>query len=203
MPTMHEITLYTYAELGTKAQEKVRDWWNSTTEIFGLQDLFAEQLTEYGYPTDKIEWSLRCSQGDGMAFYGRCDTRKLWVRLLSKVLPKSKRARVYYFVSKYDLRYSVIDITGTSYSYHYSHWNTMRADVERPRESYIDATELDELDALINEIEEEILVSVQNISHKLEAAGYGEIEYQQSDEVVADMLTNYAYKFTEEGKIYE
>lgn len=188
--------VYQYDELSPKAQAKAREWWvdldNAYFDSSLITELYQRELEELGYPTDNIEWSLGYSQGDGMAFYGTIDL-DAWTKA-TKTRSKFKALR------DKDGRWMVsAELSKNSYGWHYSHWNTMDVEVQWTPEDYSKdptAKQSEAMNALYAALKEH----VQDTSRRLERLGYDEIEYQQSDEVVAETLIVNEYEFTEDGK---
>lgn len=196
MPKTYTATTYTYGELPTAAAKKraiewARDSENETFSDFHAGDItrtFYEKLTELGYPCHDpddsknrnlnrrqseelgvIEWSLTCCQGDGVAFYGPVNMEIVSKRLLKGDILTGWKA----LDDAGDIRVKLGRISN-----HYSHWNTMRVEVE--------SNQGDE--KLIDAIEKIILEDVQQTSRELEKIGYDEIEHILSDETLAENL---------------
>lgn len=193
------VNTYLFEELTPEVQKKVLENTRTHYEIDCdlITELFQNQLTERGYPTDNINWSLSCCQGDGMAFYGGVDTDTL----------AEKDSKVKEFVDK--LRkidpdiYISIQINKNRNFHMYDHWNTMEVVVEHDYQ-YDDSENDKVIDDLINKLEDHIKSEVKDISKELEQYGYEDIEGQYSDENLTDFLTANEYRFTETGenKVY-
>ncbi len=187
-------TVYTFDELEDSAKERAREivgTWNQEWENENLSDMFAEYLEEQGFPTDNINYSLSSSQGDGVAFYGSVD--------LDKWLTVNKRKTYYRTLRGYD-PWAKID--KTSLSNHYSHAYTMIVLTDSTGYSYSTNSKVDEnRERLLDELQDELAESVQDMSHKLEKLGYEVFEYAYSDEVVRDSCEANDYRFTERGEI--
>lgn len=191
-------TLYSYEELAEfpEAQERARDKigsWNAEWEGENLSYQFELILEEQGFPTDKIEYSLGHSQGDGVAFYGSIDVNH-WLTV-------NKRLTYYRTLRTYD-PYARID--KNSWGTHYSHYNTM--DVIAGASFHTDwwpfeDNTTDRKTQMLGELRYELEESVQDMSHKLEKFGYDIIEHAYSDEAVRESCEANEHLFTEEGEI--
>ncbi len=186
-------TIYTYDELDDSAKDRAREIigsWNAEWEGDNLTDYFAEFLAEQGFPSDKIEYSLGYSQGDGVAFYGSIDL-DVWFAANSR--------KTYYRTLRNYNPWARID--SNSWSNHYSHSNTM--DVIAGSEYDYSTNPLvgEKREASLAELRDELEESVRDMSHKLEKLGYESIEYCYSDEAVRENCEANEYRFTEEGEV--
>ena len=74
-----EIKVFKFEELSEEAKEVARNWYKGCMdndfyfETEHIKEDFQYELEKLGYPTNKIEFSLSYSQGDGVAFYGHID----------------------------------------------------------------------------------------------------------------------------------
>lgn len=113
MPEERAIEVYTFKELSETPQEialgkiaeQIQYWRNDS-----LYEQFADKLREWGFPTEKIEWSLGYSQGDGVAFYGPVDVETYCKKVGIDSSP---------------FEGEVVTITRNQFGVHYSHFNTM------------------------------------------------------------------------------
>lgn len=177
MPEEIMMTVYKYEELTDTAQETARakiGEWNAEWENENLKYQFELVLEERGLPTEKIEWSLGYSQGDGVAFYGSIDVEKAL-----RYMRKYNRYRNLFIRSDGPPYARII---GNSFSTHYSHYNTMNVDCDMS-------------EALAEELEE----FVRDTSHLLEKSGYDAFEYAYSDEAVAQTCEANEIRFDERG----
>ena len=78
------VKLYNIKELKPDSRAVAVEYLR-TNDYFGageheITNAFKETLKEYGLPTETVEWSLGWCQGDGVAFYGDIDIKKLLVK---------------------------------------------------------------------------------------------------------------------------
>lgn len=76
MPEVRTYTVYRFDELSPKAQKNaIALLQESRKETIGnhLEELFAQYLREWGYPTKNIEYAINFTPDNGVAFYGTCD----------------------------------------------------------------------------------------------------------------------------------
>lgn len=178
---------YTYEELSDKAKEKARDGWRHSLQGGDpflsdvITDDFKMRLEEVGLPTD-VSWSLGYCQGDGVAFSGYVDLEK-YTRIHE--LRGWGPVEDFFEIKIYQVG-------------RYTHWNSMSYEV-----NYIgddDAPEafwvLFHEEKLLDHIKER----VKEISRELEAAGYAEIEYRNSDEFIAEEIIGNEWWFSEDGE---
>lgn len=175
--------------------------------------MFKEKLKDIGYPTDDLEWRLSYSQGDGVAFYGEVDIDKVMDRLEHKG-----------YDLNYDL-YRAIDsknltitarIYRNSFGYRYSHYNTMKVEIDgdsietmmeylygyldSDTDEYVD--KYDKIYSFLLNLRDCIHNDIKDVSKQLEKEGYNDIEYYSSDEYIAETLIANEYEFTEDGVMY-
>lgn len=112
------------------------------------------------------------SQGDGVAFYGRCDEEKVLRRLGFSELVGA------------DILIKLVSINS-----HYNHYNSMRAQVE--------SSEVD--DATLEDIEEAINADIADVSRQLEREGYETIEAYNDDDYVDETIMVNDYTFDAQG----
>lgn len=185
MPRKAEITVYKYAELDDKVKARLRESYvreraNETNE-FDLKDAFAERLEAKGYPTDKIQWSLSSSQGDGVAFYG-----KVTPECLAKIF---ERVELSISSSGFEMI-----IEETSLSHRYSHANTMLVTI-----SFLIGTESTS-EEIISLVHEKIIYDVRKTSAELEKLGYELLYPERTDEDTDEEITNLGHEYTADGK---
>ena len=190
MPREHKTIVYTYEELSPEAQEKARNWWREIDQFDSqyLSDIFKDTLREWGFEKGvDVWWSLNSSQGDGVAFQGSLD------------IPKYVNARAQ------DFRRMIGHVeVYVKHEGRYTHWNSMEVTVEEsdsrkqlaPKD-WFPGTPTEEM---LSEFEEFVKEDVKDMSRELEKMGYGEIEYQNSDEVVAENIIANEYEFTADGR---
>lgn len=182
-------TVYNYDELSDEAKQRVlEDAAQFNMETFDtnyLTDNFAETLREYGFPTDKIEWSLGHSQGDGVAFYGQVDVRQY--------LKKTKQLTKYRTILSKD---PYVEIRRNSFGHHYSHWNTMTVE-----DDTYNLWQSPLAECRMAQLLDEIKDSVVKVSRELEARGYAEFDRVTSKEYIEEQIEANEYEFTSDGKI--
>lgn len=193
--------VYKFSELSPTSQQKAIDKWcqqeSENLDIQPITDMFREYLDSMGYEgADRLEWSLAHCQGDGVAFYGHItgdNLKKVIGRLFPGKAHKNDRAILNKMVDE-----GLIDarINTTSFSNHYSHWNTMDVVVD----AYHNQTVRRE--GLINALQEAMGEDVKTISRKLEKDGYEEIEYLTSEEQAQEYFTSEGVEFREDGRLY-
>jgi hypothetical protein len=206
MPITVELTLYQYHELEGKAKEKAKQWWLGCwdeNDNRRVTQLFKDALEEAGYPADDIGWSLSYCQGDGMAFYTNKNDggnlRRIWLRRIASGWSKEDRRSLYKILAAEELEDCFwLTITRNSFGHHYSHHNTMVADIEH--ENF--ECEVDDFDLLMkfkDRLVKDIQDDVRDLSRELATKGYEEIEDMQSDESVESVMEANEYTFTKDG----
>jgi hypothetical protein len=192
--------VYQFNELSEDAKKKAREWYKEVlNNDFGAESemitlSFEGMLEEYGYPTEDINWSLTCSQGDGMAFYGKIEELE---RVAKRLLDEKKFKRFKLLVNA-GLELEV-KIKRNSFGVHYNHYNTMWVDWEAYPSFIFDGNfkKIENFcEDFINLIEEDI----KNVSKELEASGYKQIDHYYSDEAIDETIISNEYEFTAEGK---
>jgi hypothetical protein len=187
MPVKREIDVYQFDELPAKAKQRAIEayrehaWDEHDTEV--LSDAFRERLESLGLPSDKVQWRLSSSQGDGVAFYGKFD--------IEDYLKANKLMKEFSALRALDpLPYAEITKIGP---HMYDHWNTMRVSLE----PQTDLTAKQE--ALLSDLEAQIAQHIQVVSRELEKIGYDEIEYRTGDEAIAETLQINEYEYDARG----
>lgn len=192
-----EISIYNFNELSDNGKEKAREWYKDGDSYFETEQVsedFKYELSELGYPTEKVYWSLSYCQGDGVAFYGRIDdVSKVAARLLEEVdYNKFKNS-----IKDFDVTIEIISINS-----HYNHWNSMS--VESDVGVFGDVTEDEEEEFLkiVDHLVEAIDQDVKDVSRRLEDMGYKQFDYFNSNEYIDESITANDYEFAEDGKFY-
>lgn len=188
------VPIYKFTELSEEAKAKVRQEYSDFFMESGiaLQDVrerFQQRLSDLGYPTDEIYWSLNYCQGDGMAFYGHLDTDTL-VKLRDRLMPGKGRTLPYNFLSEN------VDFSIKSNSSHYNHYNTMHVDVD----IYNDIS--DKRQGAIKALMDAIEVDIKAISKELETEGYEILEGFQDEEYLNESLTDRDEDYFEDGRVF-
>lgn len=204
------ITLYSYDELPTEAaKEKARDWWKEDvdvsyefvyTDAATVASLMGIEIDQREYKTvggstrtkPKIWWRGFWSQGDGACFEGTYRYRKGSVKAVKDHAPQDKElhriAEGLMRVQKnhyYRLRAKV------KQSGFYSHSGCTDIEVYDENDPYKN----------IGAAEGEITKLLRDFMDCIYGQLKAEYEYQTSDEVVAELLSNDPhYTFTASGK---
>jgi hypothetical protein len=182
-----EMDVFKFEELSPKAKQKAIEKYGDWDYCDVLTDIFQEALKAKGYDYCKVEWSLGCCQGDGVAFYGSVDVRTWWKKSGRTLFDKAQKKKLYEEWGKNtDLN---ISIKRNSYGHHYSHYNTMYVEVEWDNEE------------LVKLLEEEVLRDIQYISKDLERKGYKDIEYYTSEECFQETAEANEYEFFADGTL--
>jgi hypothetical protein len=185
------VHLYDIKELKKDARDKAIEYLR-THEYFGvdsraIEAAFVTVLNEYGLPTDNIEFSLGWCQGDGVAFYGDIDLKKLLKRT-------GQYDRWAYLLRRYDLSATS---TRNSFGNHYSHYNTMDVYLERESE-YLQQRDRAEGKELWDHVKETVVM----VSKKLEQRGYKMIEEHQSEEHIIASAEANEMEFRKDGRLW-
>jgi len=211
MPRKEERLIYKFEELSAEAKERAIeqyknrgwDWDEHDTKM--LEEYFQEELETLGLPGGDIRWRLNYSQGDGMAFYGKVDITDYVTR--NNLATPSEYLPLIDALAN-DEAEIVIEIEKRQAFHMYDHWNTMVVSsyvntYDDPgvggRKRWPQRIGRPKLERLTHQLTEHIRGHVKDVSHKLEKAGYEEIEYKSSDEVIADNITANDYEFDEDG----
>ncbi len=204
VPKEKVVQLYEFDELEERVQEAVKDrvmesihedWhlWQ-----FIIQDFLKPEVEERGYPTDDMRWAFTYSQGDGVAFYGRCKHDGM---LFSRLFEHSELEDI----SKVFER--IADLPG------YGYWPTMNVEIEKSREfhlydhqntmivtvsedpgvhgvDYEDEELGDEYREIIEDFQSRVQEDVRTLSRKLHREGYELVEAElreRFDERMAEL----------------
>lgn len=166
------VTVYSFSELSTAAQEKVISDYYENEDYPFLSDDLKEELNQidYFFYDTKIYYSLSYSQGDGLQILGKFDFDK-WIK------------------DKYNFKQSVND---TVYNLVYSVESKSNRRYSFASKSDI-LTELDynlykypNLEELINSIIDDIKEYYIDLCKKLELYGYSIIEYRMDSTEFSD-----------------
>lgn len=189
-----------FSELNQRAQEfvveKERESGNRFTDedaAFLTED-FQNQLTEKGFSSVKVFWSLGYCQGDGVAFYGRVytDDLKTYDPAAKTLIERLEKA---------DEEIS-IEITGANGWYHHRNSMTLEIDFE----SETDEEDLPSrlkiaLPVWREELEDYLSQKIKEISDELEKSGYCEIDYRHSEEAIRQELSEREYLYEKDGTV--
>jgi len=201
MPKKREILIYTFGELSPEAKQKAIDdyrhkgWAFDEFHAENLTEWFSEDLkSEWGIEADpkKIYWQLSYVQGDHLVFSGDVDLdvflKKVGEFDKYKPLKDGKDWMAQARVTESSRGFGSGTMSGeaelTDYEY----------DEESPEE-------YDKLEALTVELEETVKEGAREAASELMSAGYKEIEYQSSDEVISESIEANELEFDENGKM--
>lgn len=190
-----EITVYEFAELSedaphgvigaTSPRERARytvDSWLQESANEGLQDLFATELADWGFPTDTVEWSLGYVQGDGVAFYGFVD-----LAVYARKTRNARRWRAFLAAEP------AAEISRNSFGHHYSHSRTMSVAV------FYDGAQTARRDTLAGRVDECLAEDVYRVSRYLEHEGYAALEFSDMD--IQETCDANEYRFNADGSL--
>lgn len=193
-----EIKLYKFSELSKEAkQTAIENWrksnWESGDFLHFFEEDCNEQISEAGFESPAVSYSLSYSQGDGLSFkadkynklselflkhlgQGKEKTAELLAENCTQIL-KGNNGR-YCFASKND-----IDLYFENYS---SSINTDMVNCQKV------------LDKVLKDLENIYIELCKN----LENQGYKQIKFENSDEYIIETIEVNDYDFTEDGEIY-
>lgn len=191
MPKTYTFQTYQYSELSDKAKKtaitKLGELSADIDNSNELIDLFSNRLAERHYPHADIRFSLSCSQGDGVAFYG--DVNELEA-LAKAVLDDTVYEQLRSVIESGEIS---IRIAPNRHANHYSHYNCMDVNIRY--------TGPDSIAGAIDILETAILHDLQNLSKELEAAGYALLDSIRTEEYLIEEAEALELEFTKEGKI--
>ena len=212
---VEETKVFKFEELSEEAKEVAREWYKSCMdndfyyESEQIKEDFKYELEKLGYPTNEIEFSLNHSQGDGVAFYGHIDDDDM------EAIVKRSNIDKKLFDKIKDEGFTIFgDIERNQFGWHYSHWNTMKVEIESDdidlmvedifeldreddeKEYY---NKVDEIEDMLNELETFVSDEIKEASKNLESLGYKMIEDFYSNERIDEIIIINEYEFTEDG----
>lgn len=195
---MREITvkLFGINELSEKSKnraihafrQKGWNWDESDAEL--LSETFEEKISEMGYCSDNIAWSLSCCQGDGVCFAGEVDIEKISERLLeNKKISSDEFSEIKTLI---DEGFLTMELSkGRSY---YCILNCNYDGEFLEENTYLEPT----LDLLIKLIQDDY----SELEGELEKIGYDEIDYKNTDDYIIECMEANDYEFLEDGTFY-
>ena len=195
---------FSYDKLSDDAKEVAREWYRdqlANDPMDHLHELLDDSLRhDHGLDDCRLSFSLSYCQGDGVAFEGKPDIDE-WAKRDDGI--KARMAAMTIEAVSTGAEWELC--VSIAHEGRYSHWNSMQVHVEindyyEDNLRNADPWEEIELDRMAAELEEYLNEAVKEISRKLEALGYDEIEYQQSDEVIEGLLSDSTYLFDEDGE---
>ena len=224
-----EIQVYSYSELEPKAKERAKSWIVEGIDCSeSLMHMFIPQLHDAGYPTLNVNYSFSYSQGDGVAFFSSgtwpdfnkptgvwrnlgkeyaslsVNLVRVWFRRIAKYYDKDKKRELYRLYTTYVVP-GFVELAvriGRRGSNSYSHYNSMDTEFFFnicDREALAAGDEA-AVEHMAKDFEEYLADDVKDMSKALEKEGYAEIEYQRSDENVAEIAEVNDYQFLKSGK---
>lgn len=186
---MKTINVYKFEELSKEVQNSIieKNRYNKLFMDFFTEDA-NEQIKEAGFINPELQYSLGCSQGDGLSF-SASDYTGLY-DLVLECLGKGKEKTAALLCD-----YISIEIKGNTYRYCYAAKGQVDLYYDYPNNIYSTYN----IDKLISKVLNEFEYIYMNLCNKLEAQGYAEIEHQQSDEYIKEDLINIDFDYTKEG----
>lgn len=210
---MHTITttVYTFDELDERAKERARDWWRSSSfsdsndwdhvyaDAERIGSLMGIEISQRTFKTvgggsgsePCIFFSGFSSQGDGACFEGCYRYKKGGVKAVMSEAPTDKElARIVKALQDVQRRHFYALTASCKHRGYYQHSGCMHVEVEDDRYRYRD----------IGDAEDDIAQLMRDFADWIYKQLENEYEYQNSTEVVDEMLKANQYTFTEEGK---
>lgn len=187
-----------FSELNKAAQELAVEKEKSNGERFTDDDAavltedFQHLLTEKGFSSVKVFWSLGYCQGDGVAFYGRvyADDLKAKDAIARKLIEKLEKSG----------EEISIEITGANNWYHHRNSMTLEIDFESETDDEDLPSRLKiALPVWREEFESYLSEKVKEISDELEKSGYAEIDYRYAGETIRQDLSERENLYEKDG----
>lgn len=190
MPRQHTHTVYTYEELTPEAQENAREWWLQTVLTNDAQfylwdpvdDMLKEEVKNYGY--ESVEWGTDTYSNVKVEVTGAVDK--------AVVFPRAGIT----FVEPADVE---VWVAPPSRDYGRS---TPEVIVELQFDEEDLAPDEGSIEELEDRIHEAIEEDLEGVQYKLQDLARDEIEYAQSDDVIADNIIANEYEFYEDGRFF-
>lgn len=186
--------VYKFEELNKSAQQTAISNYLATNyeniELWNFAEECAEYAKEQGFNNAKVRYSLSYSQGDGLSFDADLDLP----RLIKECKPNIKQSVLDVILNNC---YGCCESNPGKGFYSYAH----PTDVS----FYIDTTSYNEYNRLtdyVNDIKIYIQDKYMQVCGTLEANGYAEIEYQDSEEYAKERIIGNEYEFTIDGNIF-
>ena len=189
-----EIELYEFTELSENAKNAAIEKHKKNSEIFldFFSDDCREQIRENGFKGNiKLQYSLSCSQGDGLSF--SCDYFDNLNALFIEILGTEKQKTIDTILNNISFK-----CNGNNGRYCYASKN----DITLELDDYCHVKSSTNIDNLISKVESKLKDLYIDLCKQLEKQGYDDIEYQYSDEYIAETLTENDCYFTIDGLIY-
>ena len=189
---MTTIQIYNFNELSQEAKETAINNFRGEGEVFldFFNDDCVQIINERGFKGNiKLQYSLSNCQGDGLSFgCDYFDSQKLH-KIFTEVLGTGKDKTIETILNN-----SYFKLNGNSGRYCYANIG----DLEYIFDDNINAPNIEEV---VGKVEAKLVEIYLNLCKELEKMGYDEIEYQYSDEFIANELIELEFEFTENGKI--
>jgi hypothetical protein len=202
--TTKTVNLYTFDELSDSAKEKARQWWReaSSDDTFWSEctiEEAKEQGRNMGLDIDKIYWSGFWSQGDGACYVGSWNASRVKVGETAKDWGDSPATeeirRIASQFEQFAQKWPESSFT-VKHSGHYSHEFCTDFLVEFGNE----IAETGEWNESLNDAEKHLIETARDYMRWIYKQLEKEYEYQNSDEVIDELLEGNSYTFTVEGK---
>lgn len=188
------IKIYKFEELTQEAQSKAIEQFRYHENVYldFFNDNAIEQINSAGfYDNVKLQYSLGCSQGDGLSFSCKRIEWKTIEPLFTEVLGQGKEK-----TAKLIFEHCSFICTGNDGCYCFASKNDIDFTFENYNREY----------ANINEVVGNVLAKIENkyleLCKELEKQGYSEIEYQQSDTAIQETILANNYDFLKDGTQY-
>lgn len=189
---MTTIQVYNFNELSQVAKETAINNFKNNYEINldFFNDEAKEIISERGFKGNiKLQYSLSNCQGDGLSFgCDYFDSQKLH-EIFREVLGTGKDKTIETILNN-----SYFKLNGNNGRYCYANIG----DLEYIFDDNINAPNIEEV---VGKVEKKLVEIYLDLCKELEKIGYDEIEYQYSDEFIANELMELEFQFTEYGKI--
>lgn len=202
--TTKTVNLYTFNELSDSAKERARQWWReaSSDDTFWSEctiEEAKEQGENMGLDIDEIYWSGFCSQGDGACYVGSWNANRVKAGETAKDWgdsPETKEIRR--IASQFEE--TAKNFPNASFRAkhrgHYSHEFCTNFDVSLGEDEDNGSISQEEWSRAEGDLIETARDYMSWIYKQLEK----EYKYQNSDEVIDELLESNDYTFTVEGK---
>lgn len=185
--------VYKFEELSDEAKQvAIEKHRNNIDEVF--LDMFyddcIEIIEEVGFCSDiKVQYSLGYSQGDGLSF--SCDYFTKLNELFVEVLGEGKQKTIDCIIDNCSF-----ELSGNNGRYCFA----SKSDIDfYSNSTSVSHTNIERIIQKVCRVLENIYT---DLCQDLEKRGYGEIEYQNSDEYISEELISNEYEFTKQGNIF-
>ena len=190
-----KVNVYQFEELNDKAKDKVRSLYYEWSDLEQWNEDAKEQIESAGFVDPELIYSLSYCQGDGLSFKAAGLTEEKQKEILCSLLGPGKEKRAQIIIDSGAL---AIELKGNSGHYAFS----SRHDVDAYLDSYFNEDDHIYLYNLICDFNDVLESDYINLCSQLEAQGYNEIEYQQSDEYITEEVEANERFFTIDGELF-